>query len=259
MRISLTESPGVRLRLEKSEISLLGARETNQDSVAIVVTDAATLAVVCDGMGGHSDGARAAAITEQTLCKRFEETERPLLDPLGFLHLALGAAHQKVVLHSITTPVETRARATCAACIIQDGSAYWAHVGDSRIYLIRGGQVLQRTRDHSHVELLLREGLIQADEMQAHPMRNFVESCIGGEALLPEMSIGPRVALQASDLILICTDGLWGSVPDAELAAAVSNTTLPLQDALTAVAERAVRAGGAAADNTSAIAIRILE
>ncbi len=247
------------MHLEKSEISLLGARETNQDSVATVVTDSATLAVVCDGMGGHSDGARAAAITEQTLCEFFKETARPLLDPLGFLHRALGAAHQKVVLHSITIPVETRARATCAVCIIQDGSAYWAHVGDSRIYLIRGGRVLQRTRDHSHVELLLREGLIQADEMQSHPMRNFVESCIGGEALLPEMSIGLRVALQVGDVILICTDGLWGCVPDADLATAISTPAVPMQDALQALAERAVRAGGAAADNTSAIAIRILE
>jgi serine/threonine protein phosphatase PrpC len=247
------------LRLEKSEISLLGARETNQDSVASAVTDAATLAVVCDGMGGHSDGARAAAITEQTLCERFNETAKPLLDPLGFLHLGLGAAHQKVVLHGITTPVETRPRATCAACILQDGSAYWAHVGDSRIYLLRGGQVVQRTRDHSHVELLLREGLIQADEMQSHPMRNFVESCVGGEALLPEMSIGLRVPLQIGDVILICTDGLWGSVPDAELAKVFSATATSLEDSLKAVGERAVRAAGQAADNTSGIAIRILE
>jgi serine/threonine protein phosphatase PrpC len=247
------------LRLEKTEISLLGARETNQDSVTTVTANGVTLAVVCDGMGGHSDGARAAAITEQTLCERFKETDKPLLDPLGFLHLALGAAHQKVVLHGIASPVETRPRATCAACIIQDGSAYWAHVGDSRIYLIRGGKVVLRTRDHSHVELLLREGLIQSDEMQSHPMRNFVESCIGGEALLPEMSIALRQQLRAGDVILICTDGLWGSLSDQELAGALTASGVKLKDALQPLAERAVQLSGASADNTSAVAIKVLE
>ena len=247
------------MRLEKTEISLLGARETNQDSVATVTANGVTLAVVCDGMGGHSDGARAAAITEQTLCERFKETDKPMLDPLGFLHLALGAAHQKVVLHGIASPVETRPRATCAACIIQDGSAYWAHVGDSRIYLIRGGKVVLRTRDHSHVELLLREGLIQSDEMQSHPMRNFVESCIGGEALLPEMSIALRQQLYAGDVILICTDGLWGSLSDQELAGALTASGVKLKDALKPLAERAVQLSGASADNTSAVAIKVLE
>jgi serine/threonine protein phosphatase PrpC len=247
------------LRLEKSEISLLGARETNQDSVAAVTAGGATLAVVCDGMGGHSDGARAAAITEKTLCDRFAEASKPLLDPLGFLHLALGAAHQKVVLHGIAVSVETRPRATCAACVIQDSSAYWAHVGDSRIYLIRGGKVVQRTRDHSHVELLLREGLIQSDEMQAHPMRNFVESCIGGEALLPEMSIALRQPLAAGDVILICTDGLWGSIADNEMATALTAAGETLKSALQSLAERAVKVAGASADNTSAVVIRILE
>ncbi len=247
------------MRLEKSEISLLGARETNQDSVATVTTEGAMLAVVCDGMGGHSDGARAAAITEKTLCDRFAEAGKPLLDPLGFLHLALGAAHQKVVLHGIATPVEARPRATCAACVIQDGSAYWAHVGDSRIYLIRGGKVVHRTRDHSHVELLLREGLIQSDEMQAHPMRNFVESCIGGEALLPEMSIALRQSLAVGDVLLICTDGLWGSIADGEMATALTAAGVTLKNALQSLAERAVKVAGASADNTSAVVIRILE
>ena len=125
--------------------------------------------------------------------------------------------------------------------------------------LFRSGKVVLRTRDHSHVELLLREGLIQSDEMQSHPMRNFVESCIGGEALLPEMSIALRQRLQAGDVILICTDGLWGSLSDQELAGALTASGVKLKDALQPLAERAVKLSGASADNTSAVAIKVLE
>ena len=82
-----------------------------------------------------------------------------------------------------------RPRATCAVCLVQNGSAFWAHIGDSRIYLLRRGKVFKRTRDHSHVEFLLREGVITADQALTHPMRNFVECCLGGEPFLPEMTL----------------------------------------------------------------------
>jgi serine/threonine protein phosphatase PrpC len=253
------ETTGVRLRVEKAEISLLGARESNQDRVATVIAEQVALAVVCDGMGGHSDGERAATITEQVVCERFRSTPQPLLDPLGFLPLALGAAHQRVVQFGVNTPLEVRPRATCAVFLVQDKAAYWAHVGDSRIYLLRQGQVVRRTRDHSHVELLLREGLIEQNEMQSHPMRNFVESCIGGESLLPEMSIGLRQPLRPGDVLLACTDGLWGCLDDTAIASTFAASERPLTEALKLLAERAVRAGGAASDNTSGVAIRFLE
>jgi serine/threonine protein phosphatase PrpC len=90
-------------------------------------------------------------------------------------------------------------------------------------------------------------------------MRNFVESCIGGEAILPEMSIGLRQPLQPDDVLLACTDGLWGNLDDAEIATAFAAPDRPLADTLKALAERAVRAGGAASDNTSAAVLRFLE
>lgn len=258
MRGSLTKSSGYRLQLEQAQVSLIGARETNQDRAGAALSPHAAMAFVCDGMGGHSDGERAAIIAEQVLNERFHEAVKPLLDPLGFLHLAIGAAHESVARHGLALPVEVRPRATCALCLVQDGSAYWAHVGDSRIYHLRAGKVLKRTRDHSHIELLLREGLIAPEEMQGHPMRNFVESCIGGEALLPEMSIGMREPLQPGDVLLVCSDGLWGNLDDEELARVLTSTQMPLAVSLAALAERAVTCGGAAADNTSAVVLRCL-
>jgi serine/threonine protein phosphatase PrpC len=258
MRGSLSETLRHRLQVEQSQISLIGARETNQDRVGVEVTAHAVLAVVCDGMGGHSDGERAATIGERVIRERFREVSKPLLDPLGFLHLALSEAHTQVVEYGGLVPFEVRPRATCAVCLIQDGAAYWAHAGDSRVYLFRESRMVKRTRDHSHVELLLREGLISADEIHGHPMRNFVESCIGGEALIPEMSLGLREPLLPGDTIMLCSDGLWAQVPDDDMARILGNPQLPLSAGLSALAERAVQTAGNSADNTSAVAVRFL-
>ncbi len=247
------------MRVEHAQTSLLGARETNQDRVSVVVSEQAALLIACDGMGGHSEGERAAVLAQALLTERFNQTPQPLFDPLGFLHLVLGAAHQKVVATGTGMPLETRPRATCAVCLVQQRSAYWAHVGDSRVYHLRGGRVLTRTRDHSHVEVLVREGVISADQLQTHPMRNFVESCLGGEALVPEMSLSRRQALQAGDILLVCTDGLWANLDDASIAAAFAAPDTVLDEALRRLSERAVAHGGAGSDNTSTAVLRFLE
>lgn len=247
------------MRVEHAQVSLLGARETNQDRVSVVVSDQAALLIACDGMGGHAEGERAAVLAQALLTERFNQTTQPLFDPLGFLHLVLGAAHQKVVATGVGMPLETRPRATCAVCLVQQRSAYWAHVGDSRIYHLRQGRVLTRTRDHSHVEVLVREGVISPDQLQTHPMRNFVESCLGGEALVPEMSLSRRQPLQAGDILLVCTDGLWANLDDASIAAAFAAPDTILFEALKRLSERAVERGGAGSDNTSSAVLRFLE
>ncbi len=247
------------MRVEHAELSLLGARETNQDRVGAVVGNEAALMIAVDGMGGHAEGERAAEIALQVTGQRFKAAPAPLLDPLGFLHLALGAAHQHIVGIGSDMPLENRPRATIALCLVQRASAYWGHVGDSRAYHLRNGKVVARTRDHSHVELLVREGVIQADQAQAHPMRNFVESCLGGELLLPEMDVSRRHALEPGDVLLVCTDGLWAGLSDSNVAAAFAQAGQPLAEALSALGAQAVAATGASSDNTSAVALRFLE
>lgn len=245
------------MRIEYADVSLLGARDDNQDRVATVVTEHAALLVVLDGMGGHADGALAAEAAQRVLVEAFRHASQPLFDPLGFLHLTLGRAHDAVVRLGTKLPLEQRPRATCAVCVVQGASAYWGHIGDSRIYLLRGGRIGARTRDHSHVEFLLREGVISEEQLQGHPMRNFVESCVGGDAMLPEMTIGPRLALERGDVLFACTDGLWSGLQDAELAGAFP-ADAPLNAQLQALADRAVSASGALSDNTTAAALRWL-
>jgi PPM family protein phosphatase len=244
------------LQIETADVNLIGYRDENQDRVAIVVDERAVLMAVVDGMGGHAQGARAAETALATLVGAFWQTPRPIFDPLGFLHLSLGRAHEEVVKLGLHLSVESRPRATCAMCLVQDSAAYWAHVGDSRIYQLRQQQVLERTRDHSHVELLLREGLINESEVSAHPLRNYVECCLGGDAALPEMSITSRRMLKSGDLLVLCTDGLWGALGDQDFIRLSQESMAPLRDSLFELATQAVQLGAPHSDNTTAAAMR---
>ena len=246
------------MRIDYADISLLGGRGENQDRVAVAVAEHAALLIVADGMGGYTGGGRAAEIARQTVLETFWRTPQPLFDPMGFMHLTLGRAHDEVVKIGAQLPVDQRPRATCALCLVQQGASWWAHVGDSRIYHLRGGTLVERSRDHSHVEGLVREGLITAEQAQVHPQRNFVECCLGGIAILPDMAIARRRPLEPGDVLLVCTDGLWGALKDEELAGGLGAPEAPLREKLLELARRAVKRNGASSDNTSAAALRWL-
>jgi len=246
-----------RLQVESAELSLIGDREENQDRVAVAKSPNAALLIAVDGMGGHADGAKAAAVATETVATAFRRTSQPIFDPQGFLHLTIGRAHSNLVELGNELRVEARPRATCALCLVQDGAAYFAHVGDSRIYHLRQYQVFDRTRDHSHVELLLQEGLITEEEISDHPMRNFVECCLGGNLALPGMSVRSGRRLQPGDLLLVCTDGFWSGLEDADVAT-LGASNEPVAKGLRRLAEQAVRANGPYSDNASAAALRWL-
>ena len=246
------------MQIEHADLSLLGNREENQDRVAIAIGDGAAFLAVVDGMGGHADGARAAEVAMRAMVGEFWEASRPLFDPEEFLHLTNGRAHDAVVDLGRGLPSEIRPRATCAACVVQGSNAYWAHVGDSRIYQLRAGHVLARTRDHSHVELLLRAGRITERQAQDHPMRNYVECCIGGDPVLPEMTLSGRNPLAAGDVLLLCSDGLWSGLTDEQLAALSLPAGRGLRESLADLGERALAGTAPFADNTTAAAVRWL-
>ena len=237
-----------------AKLSLIGHRQENQDRIELISHPQSTLMICVDGMGGHSNGARAAEIVVDTLGESFTGIARPVFDPQGFLTMVLALAHERVVDFGASQPVDHRPRATCAICLVQDGNAYWAHVGDSRIYQLRNGQVHLRTRDHSHVELLLREGLIAEADVKAHPMRNFVECCLGGDHALPDMSISGRIRLEPGDLLLACSDGYWSGLEERELAA-LGTGRRPLDQQLLRTSERAIENNEPNSDNTSALAL----
>lgn len=246
------------MRIEHAELSLVGDREDNQDRVSIASNEHAAFMIVIDGMGGHSDGSRAADTALQSLLQSFSSATAPIFDPLGFLHLALSKAHDDVARLGSAQSVDTRPRATTAVCLVQEGAAYWAHIGDSRVYLIRNGKVVERTRDHSHVELLLREGKIAEADIANHPMRNFVECCLGGDPAIPEMTIGTRRALQPGDVLLLCTDGIWAHMSDQDVGMFFRPDYQDLRAWLEALGRRAVQAAAPFSDNSTAAVLRWL-
>lgn len=243
--------------MEFAKLSLPGNRQDNQDRVDVLARKHSALLVVVDGMGGHAEGAKAAEVTVATLRQCFADEREIVFDPQGFLTISLALAHARVVELGNGVAIDHKPRATCAVCLVQDGGAYWAHVGDSRVYQLREGGVCERTRDHSHVELLRREGVIGEREMRSHPMRNFVECCLGGDSPLPNMSITARKRLVSGDVLLACSDGLWAGLDDTEIAA-LAGPPQPLGPALRTLAERAVARNHPHSDNTSAAALRWL-
>jgi len=242
------------LRFETAEISLLGDREENQDRAAIRSDDGGVLLVVADGMGGHAGGSLAAEVAVRSLCASFSGRD-PGVDGREFLRTALESAHDAVVAVGDKEGLGSRPRATCAVCMVVDEKVAWAHVGDSRIYLARDGAVVTRTRDHTPIESLLQDGLIHEDEIAGHPMRHYVEYCLGGIAERPLITVSESVALAPGDLLLVCSDGLWSGISDADIGAG-PDAEAALVDWLARVAGRAVRVGTPHADNTTVVALR---
>lgn len=246
------------MQIEYAKVSALGDRNDNQDRAAIVVAEDAALMLVFDGMGGHSDGAKAAEIGLHIVQGMFMASTLPVFDPQGFLYTSLARAHDEVVKIGIDLAVDFRPRATCAVCLIQEGGSYWAHIGDSRIYQMRDGSLLARSRDHSHVEVLIQEGAITEEEALDHPMRNFVECCIGGDAPVPDMSITAKRRLTPGDVLLACSDGLWSGMSDEEIAGLATRPAESLAENLKAISVQALHANAPYSDNTTGTALRWL-
>ena len=246
------------MKVEYAKVSALGDRKDNQDRGAIVVSDEAVLMMVFDGMGGHSDGAIAAQTGLKVVQDLFTASRMPVFDPQGFLYMALSRAHDEVVNIGSDLTVEFRPRATCALCLVQESGAFWAHIGDSRIYQVRGDEVLLRSRDHSHVEVLIQEGAITEEEALNHPTRNFVECCIGGDSPVPDMSITGRIPLQKDDVLLACSDGLWSGLSDKDMAAIARPGDDDLVESLKAIILKALSVNSPHSDNTTGTALRFI-
>jgi len=243
------------MKIEYAKVSALGDRQDNQDRAAVVVADDAAMMLVFDGMGGHANGAQAAEVGIKIVQDLFTSADLPIFDPQGFLYSALAQAHDEVVKLGADLAVDFRPRATCAVCLIQEGGTWWGHIGDSRIYQLRKGDLVTRSRDHSHVEVLIQEGAITEEEALNHPMRNFVECCIGGDATVPDMSITRKKMLRRGDVLLACSDGLWSGMNDEEIAEIATRDTETLAENLKTLSIQALTVNAPYSDNTTGTAL----
>ncbi len=200
-------------------------RPNNEDDHR--VNEALGLFAVADGMGGHRAGEVASRLALTVLEERFQELVNQGEETGNALIHAVEAANHQVFEESCRNNKCNGMGTTLSACIFVENGLILAHVGDSRVYLVRPGEILQLTEDHSVVQELLNEGRITTDEVSGHPYRNVLSRALGtGELLEIDLL---RVALQPGDRVLLCTDGLTNQVSDAAIQAVVEGHSDPEQ------------------------------
>ena len=230
------------------QVSRRGGREKNEDRMGYCYTRESGLFVLADGMGGHPEGEVAAQLALQTISALYQKEARPVItDTTEFLSSALMAAHHQIVRYASEKGMLDTPRTTLVACILQDLGATWVHCGDSRLYVVRDGELLTRTRDHSYLE---QQNAITA--RVEHINRNILFTCLGSPSK-PVFDITGPVTLQQGDKLLLCSDGLWGSLSDDEIVRHLCAKSV--SDAVPDLVERALRAGGEHSDNVTVLAM----
>lgn len=212
------------------------------------------LAVVADGMGGHTGGVLAAQQVIHTACNNLEQFSARTEAPQSMLEASLNEAHMLIKASRFIN--EKDPHSTAVMLILQPGKVSWAHCGDSRLYRFRGDQPLFRTIDHSYVEQLVAKGKITAEEALVHPNRNILITSLGGNEP-PKIDFGEAEDLQAGDSFLLCSDGLWGYFGDAELANVVA--AYSAREASEQLISRARTRAHGEGDNVSVAILKLVE
>jgi serine/threonine protein phosphatase PrpC len=239
------------MRFSVYQVSRKGGREKNEDRMGYCYTRDAGLFALADGMGGHPEGEVASQIALQTMAALFQRDARPALkDPVRFLHDAIIAGHHQLLRYATEKALIDTPRTTVVACVLQNGAAYWAHCGDSRLYLVRGDKLIARTRDHSYSEL--QETLNGVVPLGEKFNRNVLFTCLGSPGKPVVDAVGPML-LQSGDRIMLCSDGLWSSVPDQVITEQMA--TRPISDAVPELVEQALRRAGSKSDNVTVLAV----
>ena len=233
--------------------SLVGDRSGNEDRVGYAYGKDTLLMVICDGMGGHEKGEVAAEIAVQEVTRRFKiEARNRLKRPFEFLVSSIQAAHRAIVAHADQHQLLECPRTTCVACVVQNGYAYWAHAGDSRLYVLRAGRLLTQTQDHSKVQQLIDSGQITPEQAARHPDRNKIFSCLGG-VVPPHIDMGREIRLENGDTILLSTDGFWAQIPATALAQLLARQALT--SVMPALLTEAHRRASGESDNITVVAM----
>ncbi|QTD44070.1 PP2C family protein-serine/threonine phosphatase [Ottowia testudinis] len=230
------------------QLSRKGGREKNEDRMGYCYTREAGLFVLADGMGGHPDGEVAAQLALQTLSALFQREAKPKVPaPPTFLASGLMAAHHQIIRYASERGMLDTPRTTLVAGLMQAGELHWVHCGDSRLYVVRDGQLLTRTRDHSYIEAQANAGASLEGVN-----RNVLFTCLGS-TVRPMFDVAGPVRLAEGDKLLLCSDGLWGSIDDDQIVGTLA--AMPVGEAVPTLVEMALKAAGDHSDNVTVLAI----
>ena len=235
---------------EAAKGSLLGDRARNQDRCLFLSNPETALLCLADGLGGHPRGEVAAQLLLDVAEVLFRQTSKPLVDPERFMLRCIGKAHHAILRFGSRQTPPIAPRSTAVIAIVQDGIAYWCHVGDSRLYLIRNRQVQVQTRDHAEVRY------VRQSETETSRPRASLTRCLGGLPQPPTTTCGVPTQLRHGDALLLCSDGLWGQVPKQALIDAFDPGESGMQDRLQTLLKLATTVPNS--DNASAVAMRWL-
>ncbi|HUP44968.1 MAG TPA: Stp1/IreP family PP2C-type Ser/Thr phosphatase [Thermoanaerobaculia bacterium] len=227
-------------------------RSENQDFATLTTSDeggAGRLMLVADGMGGHRGGATASRLAAETVKERFLAAAAS--DPTDVLRQALRSANTKIWAEAQANLDLRGMGTTTSVLVVRGGKGWFAHVGDSRIYLVRGEEIRQLTEDHSLVASMVREGLLTSQEAENHPRRNVLQRSMGVNEDV-EVDVQGPLELKEGDTFIICSDGLHGVIKEEELKQVAA---LPVDDAADEYVRRAL--GKGAPDNVTVIVARV--
>lgn len=224
-------------------------RSNNED--AFFTTDSDGIFLVADGMGGHKAGEVASSIARDEISSKLTRQD-PGDNVEALIREAFLSANEKVRATASANTDQQGMGCTCVVLMLRDQNFFVAHVGDSRIYLFRKGQLKQVTRDHSYVEELFIRGLINEEEKKGHPYRNQITRYIGCSSKLEvDITSGP---VWNGDVFLLCSDGLTEEVKDDKIEEVFSKSLDPDATANLLVDE-ALKNGGK--DNVSVVIVQV--
>lgn len=233
------------------QTSQIGGRKRNEDRMGYTYSKSTAIFLVADGLGGHPDGDVASQLGLQVVMAKFRDQANPKLDHVAhFMTEAMTEVHESLIAYAVSHSMTDTPSTTMVVVVVQDGLAYLGHCGDSRGYLIRRSQVLTRTQDHS---LLVRDGGSRADSGSELPSRHTLFSCLGASNV-PFIEVAEPVPLCFGDRLLLCSDGLWGSVAESDIVQAMQDTKV--SEATTALVNLALHKGGPRGDNVTALTVR---
>jgi serine/threonine protein phosphatase PrpC len=234
-----------------------GDRKEQQDRVAILPHSrrkGVALAVVADGMGGHTGGALAAEQVIHTAKTNLAHFLGADESPQHMLENSMAEAHTMIKASRFMNEMDPHS--TAVMLLLQPGRVTWGHCGDSRLYHFRGKQLVRRTVDHSYVEHLMASGKISAEQALTHPNRNVLLASLGGQDE-PKVALDEVTELTAGDSFVLCSDGLWAYFDDRELGTLVAENTA--RQACEILIDKARQRANGGGDNLSLAIIKLIE
>lgn len=249
--------------------SLIGGRNENQDTCGFSETGRGLLLVVCDGMGGGPGGKTASYLATSTIINFVQKADKPELnDPTAtgygtnnetLLEMAVKAANKALRDKIIESPELNGMGTTVTAVLLTADSATVAHVGDSRVYQLRKSRIVFRTADHSRVAEMVRAGALSEEQARLSSISNLITRALGiGDEVDVDVS---TVSYQKNDRFVLCTDGVWGAMPQPELVKTLmcNKSIETTADVVNADVESAGQLKGGQHDNYTMIMVDMLE